>query len=149
MAALILALLEEQDNGVQVRTCLEACGHEVIVVDSFTKALAVLNSEKIDLIISDVHLANGGTVFDFLRKVKKGQWTCKIPFVLFSFRPTPAAKYLADGIRTTSRHLGAIKYIEMETFDATQFQEQTNDLLWTKEYSVETEKTLKFKKISE
>ena len=129
MAALILALLEKHSSSLQVKACLEDYGHQVFVVDTFRKALDLLSIQKIDLIISDVHLENGGTVFDFLRLVKKGQWTCEIPFVLFSSQPTPMAKYLADGIRTTARHLGAVKYIEMETFDAAQFQNHINGLL--------------------
>ena len=129
MVALILVLLEEDDNSRQVTACLEECGHRVLLVNTFEKALALLRTQKIDLIISDVHLENGGNVFNFLRLVKKGQWTCEIPFVLFSSQPTPLAKYLADGIRTAARHLGAIKYIEMETFDAAQFQNHINGLL--------------------
>jgi CheY-like chemotaxis protein len=129
MSALILALLEKHHNGNQVRDCLVHCGHEVFVVDTFTKAMALLKTQKIDLIISDVHLENGGSVFDFLRLIKKSQWTCDIPFVLFSFQPTPIAKYLADGTRTTMRYLGADKYIEMETFDAAEFREHINSLI--------------------
>lgn len=129
MAALILALLEAQNDTDQVKACLEDCGHEVFVVDAFAKAVVLLSAQKIDLIISDVHLENGGNVFDFLRLVKKGQWTCNIPFVLFSSQPTPMAKYLADGVRTAARSLGAVKYIEMESFDAAQFQSVINGLL--------------------
>ncbi len=56
MAALILALLEEHTNARQVKACLEECGHEVFVVDTYVKALALLRDQKVDLIISDVHL---------------------------------------------------------------------------------------------
>jgi CheY-like chemotaxis protein len=149
MAALILALLEDHDSANQVKACLEDSGHSVFVVNSFQKALALLSAKKIDLIVSDVHLENGGSVFDFLRAVKKGQWTCEIPFVLFSLKPTPLAKYLADGIRTTARHLGAIKYIEMETFDAAQFQEQINVLLPLDKQVVDIDKRFKIQKTSE
>lgn len=126
MSALILALLEGEDNTNKVKSCLEDAGHEVFVVDTFAKAVILLSSQKIDLIISDVHLENGGSVFDFLRLVKKGERTCVIPFVLFSLQPTPTAKYLADGVRMAARSLGAVKYIEMETFDAREFREQIN-----------------------
>src|SRR5579883_2628439 len=111
MAALILALLEEHDNSKQVKACLESCGHEVFVVDTFVKAKALLKTQNIDVIISDVHLENGGSVFDFLRWVKKLERTADIPFVLFSAKPSPMAKYLADGVRTSARMLGAAKYI--------------------------------------
>jgi len=129
MAALILALLEEHQNALQVKDCLEGVGHDVVIADTFSQAIALLETKKIDLVISDVHLENGGNVFDFLRRVKKGQSTCKIPFVLFSSQPTPLAKYLADGIRTTARLLGAVVYIEMETFEAAQFSEHINSFI--------------------
>lgn len=129
MAALILALLEEHDNAKQVKACLEDCGHKVFVTDTFVKAKIVLRTEKIDLIISDVHLENGGNVFDFLRWAKNAEPTSEIPFVLFSSKPSPIAKYLADGVRTAARMLGAVRYIEMETFDASTFQEHINELL--------------------
>jgi DNA-binding response OmpR family regulator len=71
MAALILALLEEHNNGSQVKTCLESCSHEEFVVESFQKALALLSVKKIDLIISDIHLENGGSIFDFCGRSRK------------------------------------------------------------------------------
>ncbi|CAN5472754.1 hypothetical protein BH10CYA1_BH10CYA1_49820 [soil metagenome] len=129
MAALILALLEEHANAKQVKICLEDCGHEVFVINNFVKAKALLSSQDADLIISDVHLENGGDVFDFLRWVKKNQKTCHIPFVLFSSEPTVLAKHLADGLRTTARLLGAAKYIEMEIFNPTEFQDGIHSVL--------------------
>jgi CheY-like chemotaxis protein len=114
-----------------VKGCLEDCGHQVFLADTFVKAQQLICNHKIDLIISDVHLENGGTVFDFLRWVKKSEQleVSTIPFVLFSSKPTPMAKYLADGIRISSRTLGAIKYVEMETFDAAEFRRHINSVL--------------------
>lgn len=113
MAALILALLERHDNSMKVQTCLENGGHTVFLVDNFSAAKELLSVQHIDLIISDVHLQNGGDVFDFLRWVRRAELTSEIPFVLLSSEPTPMAKYLADGVRISARVLGAAKYIEM------------------------------------
>ncbi|CAN5489102.1 hypothetical protein BH10CYA1_BH10CYA1_23970 [soil metagenome] len=143
MSALILALLEDHENASLVKGCLEECGHEVFVVDTFTKAIELLRTQKIDLILSDVHLYNGGTVFDFLRLVKKGARTSEIPFVLFSAKPTPVAKYLADGLRSTARHLGAVKYIEMEIFNPAEFKEHINSLLSPEKQPADRYKDLK------
>jgi len=129
MAALILALLEEHKHSDQVKACLEECGHSVVVAENFVKAKVLLKTNNIDLIISDVHLQNGGSVFDFLRWAKKAERTCDIPFVLFTLQPSPAAKYLADGVRTSARVLGAVKYIEMDTFEAAEFREHIVCLL--------------------
>jgi CheY-like chemotaxis protein len=143
MAALILALLENHENANEVKACLEECGHEVFVVDKFTKAIEILCSRKIDLILSDVHLENGGSVFDFLRRVKKGPNTSEIPFILFSLKPTPLAKHLADGVRTSARYLGSVKYIEMEVFNPAEFKEHINSLLSPEKQPADRDKDLK------
>jgi DNA-binding NtrC family response regulator len=133
MTSRILALIEESQNGSQVKGCLEHCGYDVIVVNSFAQALILLKFEKIDLVISDVHLENGGNVFDFLKAVKNNHRLGGVPFVMFSFKPSPIAKYLADGVRTAMRCLGAIKYIEMETFAEAAFVEQIKSLLQSRQ----------------
>ena len=66
----VIALLEDPARAEQMEICLEACGHSVTVITSFSKAKKVLVEQHCDLIISDVHLENGGNVFDFLRWVK-------------------------------------------------------------------------------
>ena len=129
VAPLILALLELHTNSAQVKDCLESSGHQISVVNSFVKAKTILVAEKIDLVISDVHLENGGDVFDFLRWIKKNKKTAHIPFVLFSSEPSPTAKILSDGVRTAARILGAAKYIEMDFFDSDKFAEQIRAFL--------------------
>jgi CheY-like chemotaxis protein len=101
----------------------------VIIVDSFALAITVLREQSIDLIISDVHLENGGSVFDFLKSVKSKPLLALIPFVLFSLEPTKVAKYLADGVQTAARVVGAAKYISMDEFDAAKFIEEIEELL--------------------
>jgi len=81
------------------------------------------------MIISDIHLQNGGNVFDFLRWVKKNPSTTDTPFVLLSVEPSKTAKFIEDGLRTTARLLGATKYILMETFDSDEFRKQIDVLL--------------------
>jgi CheY-like chemotaxis protein len=131
MRALILGLLEEDDNAHQVIESLTKSGHAVHAVDTFTKAIAMFTTEHepVDLIISDVHLENGGNVFDFMKWVKRNPRTSDIPFVLFSFHPADRAKYLEDGVKTSARLLGAAKYITMDKFDSDEFRKQIDSLL--------------------
>jgi CheY-like chemotaxis protein len=124
MGAKILALLELDENARQVVKSLTLAGFDVIACQTFTDAIEVLKREpKIEMIISDVHLQNGGTVFDFLRWLKTNgtSSSSSTSLVLFSFRPTELAKYLEDGIRISARLLGVKKYITMQTFDAELF----------------------------
>ena len=145
----ILALLEKHDNSDQVKACLEASGYQVFATDTFVNAKSLLSIFNFELIISDVHLENGGNVFDFLRWVKNDKTTAEIPFVLLSSQPTPMAKYLADGVRISARMLGAIKYIEMGTFDADKFQAQIRDLLVIdKQKNKQTSKTTQETKLA-
>lgn len=136
MTALIIALLEHPEQHAQVRGCLESAGHEVVVVCSFARAKAVLQDHSFDMIISDVHLENGGTVFDFLNWVKSIPSLRPIPFVLFSLKPTKLAKYLADGVRTTARVFGADKYITMDELDSAIFAREIAELLLPAEAEV-------------
>ncbi len=69
--------------------------------------MKALDRGEFDLIISDVHLENGASVFEFLRWVKTHKRFAKIPFMLFSLEPSEMAKYLADAVSTAARYLGA------------------------------------------
>jgi len=117
MTAKILITMEHVKQQELIGDCLESVGHKVTKVDTFHNAMEVLRGSNIDLIISDVHLQNGGSVFDFLRWVKGDPHMRTTPFVCFSAEPPEVGKYLADGVRTAARALGAARYIAMETFD--------------------------------
>ena len=130
MSTEILALLELGANAQQVIECLEDSGHSVIACDKFVKAIAILKKNRnIGLVISDVHLENGGTVFDFLKWVKSEAPIQDIPFVLFSLKPSALAKYLEDGVKTAARLLGAAMYITMDKFDAIEFRQKIDYVL--------------------
>jgi CheY-like chemotaxis protein len=129
MVSLMVALLEYPEHVADVRGCLEGAGHEVCLVDSFARATEILRAQSFDLIISDVHLENGGNVFDFLRWVRSQKYLRAVPFVLFSLGPNDLERYLADGIRTAGRQLGADKYICMEKFNSALLFEEIADLL--------------------
>jgi len=129
MVALIIALLEHPEQHAQVKSCLELAGHEVLFVDTFTRAKSVLKHHVFDLIISDVHLENGGSVFDFLKWVKSDPTLQAVPFVLFSLEPSKMAKYLADGVQTAARAFGAAMYISMDKFDGALLAREIAELL--------------------
>ena len=113
----ILALLELDENSAQVVDSLKDIDRRTTVCKKFTKAIELLEEKRCALIISDVHLENGGNVFDFLRWVKGDPHMHATPFVCFSAEPPEVGKYLADGVRTAARSLGAARYISMETFN--------------------------------
>ncbi|MDP3506544.1 MAG: response regulator [Candidatus Melainabacteria bacterium] len=117
MAAKVLVTMQHEKERNQIAACLEDVGHEVVKVDTFYNAMEILRSSDFDLIVSDVHLQNGGSVFDFLRWVKGDPHMHATPFVCFSAEPPELGKYLGDGVRTAARSLGAARYISMEQFD--------------------------------
>lgn len=127
--ALILALHEEDEHSVRVADSLRKSGHAVIMSKDFPHAISVLKEKNVDMIISDVHLQNGGNVFDFLRWAKKNPTTMNTPFVLFSAEATGVAKFIDDGLRTSARLLGAAMYITMEQFDADEFRKKIDSLI--------------------
>src|SRR6185436_1812283 len=89
----------------------------------------ILRQHEVDLIIGDLHLQNGGSIFDFLRWVKGDPQMSTIPFVCFSTEPAEVPKYLRDGVRTAARALGAAKYLTMECFDRRAFIAEIDWLL--------------------
>jgi len=130
MGAQILALLEQSENSLQVVKSLALAGYDVIACQTFTQAIAVLKKQpQLEMIISDVHLENGGSVFDFLRWLKSDGAYAGTSLVLFSFRPTALAKHLEDGIRTAARILGVAKYLTMESFDSELFCKNIQSVL--------------------
>lgn len=139
MCAQILALLEQDENSRQVVESLKRSGHKVVAAKNFNDAISFLQDGRASLIISDVHLENGGNVFDFLKWVKKNPSTCAIPFVLFSSRPSVLAKYIEDGVRTAARVFGATMYIMMDVFDSDAFRKQIDSLLPEEDQAVELE----------
>lgn len=129
MSARILVLLEQVKNSQQVMESLKLSGHKVVTVKDFNQAISFLQSNCVELIISDVHLENGGNVFDFLKWVRRNPSIRDLPFVMFSAKPSPIAKYIEDGVRTAARIFGATLYITMEIFDADEFCRQIDSLL--------------------
>lgn len=129
MPSQILVVLELDETSNQVADCLKAAGFKVSRCNSFAAAMKILETKEISLVIADVHPENGGSVFDFIRFVKKNPLSKTTPFILFSLRPTKLAKYLEDGVRTTSRLLGCDMYMSMERFDNAKFLKQIQSLL--------------------
>lgn len=117
MNALVIALLEDPQQARTIKSCLHDAGHVVLVVENFSKAKVALREGPCDLILSDVHLQNGGNVFDFIKWVKRDPVLKPIPFVLLSIEPTETAKYLSDGVRVAARFFGAAKYISVLKFE--------------------------------
>lgn len=125
----ILALLELDENSAQVVESLKSIDRRTTVCKKFTQAIELLEEKSCALIISDVHLENGGNVFDFLRWAKANPMTTDTPFVLLSCKPTKMAKYVEDGVRTTARLLGADLFLTFESFDPVSFRNQIEPLL--------------------
>jgi CheY-like chemotaxis protein len=137
VAASVIALLENSDHGVLLKSCLKESGVNLSVVDSYVKAKALVRLQPCSLIFCDVHLENGGSVFDFLKWVKDDAQLRSIPFVFLSIEPSFLAKYLADGVRVAARQLGAAKYISMEVFDAAHLQQELVEFLPKQEQSTQ------------
>jgi CheY-like chemotaxis protein len=129
MVARILALLEHPEPLRLVVSSLEKFGHTVFPANNFATAMDTLRQHEVDLIIGDVHLQNGGSIFDFMRWTRGDPHLHEIPFVCFSTEPVEVPKYLSDGVRTAARALGAARYITMETFDPVAFRQEIEWLL--------------------
>lgn len=126
--ARIVVLQEIQANMKRVRRSLEPIGHQVIGFSSQPVAVAYLKDEKVDLIISAVHL-DEGNVFDFLKWSRSHPTNQTTPFVFFCAEPTEFGKHVFGAVKTAGELLGVSKYILMDTFDTIQFRCEIAKLL--------------------
>lgn len=112
----------------RVRRSLEPIGHVVIGFSSQPVAVAFLKNEKVDLIISAVHL-DEGNVFDFLKWARSYPTNQTTPFIFFCAEPTQFGKHVFGAVKSAGELLGVSKYILMETFDTIQFRCEVAKLL--------------------
>jgi CheY-like chemotaxis protein len=126
MDARILVTMEHPEQATLIGNSLEHYGHRVVKAATFHDSMEVLRNSAVDLIISDVHLQNGGSVFDFLRWTKGDPHMHGIPFVCFSAEPPELGKYPSDGVRTAARALGAARYLTMSILTQLHFATRLN-----------------------
>lgn len=127
--ARVVALIENQEMADSLRHCLSAHGCEPVLASSFESAKALIAEQGCDLIISEVHLANGGSVFEFLEFAKRLPNSAEIPFVLLSVKPSKVANILHDSLLFTASQLGAAKYVSMDEFDCGGLVRELQDYL--------------------
>lgn len=126
--ARIVVLQEIESNMRRVRKSLEPVGHVVIGFSSQPRAISYLKKEKVDIIISAVHLVEGN-VFDFLKWSRSHPTNQATPFVFFCAEPTTFGRHVFGAVKTAGELLGATQYILMDTFDSIQFRYQISKLL--------------------
>src|SRR5712691_4842215 len=86
------------------RSMLEPFGYKIIEAKGVDEAMKMLNEEKPDVILSDLHMPKKDG-FDFIREVKSDGELSKIPFVFIS------STVWGDRERTFALSLGADQFI--------------------------------------
>lgn len=90
----ILIVEDEPLTAFDNETMLTDCGYEVVAtIDGFDEALAMLDRENIDLILSDVRLRSQQTGIDLARAAKERG----IPTLFATGHPYPEAGAVAVG----------------------------------------------------
>ena len=115
IAAVQILILQEYNAPARALQRSLAARHDLVFADNTDKALQVLASGSVDLIIARVHLERSN-VFDFLKKVKSTKQYQHIPFICFCGRRTNSARSLDPIISRSSKVLGADKYINVEDY---------------------------------
>jgi DNA-binding response OmpR family regulator len=92
----ILVLDDDPDIGMMIRMMLEYKGYEVTVADRAEKAIQVLKSQEIALIIMDM-LLSGSNGTDLCRTFKNDPEDSKIPIMMISAHPNAREICLAAG----------------------------------------------------
>jgi CheY-like chemotaxis protein len=117
----ILVVQDVEQDKLDIKSSLEAGGHQILITKNVEGAKMLLQAASFDLVICGAH-QNNGTVFDLLKFVKNDQNRRTIPFLLFCFNPTDLARSIEDSVRTTAKLLGADKYITQDIFNAEMFR---------------------------
>jgi two-component system cell cycle response regulator len=100
----ILVLDNTADNRRLMCRILNPAGYTVVAADTVSGAMALAHQQRVDLIISDLHL-DGESGYDFLRAVKNHPDLRSIPF-LFLSSTSMAEVELARALRA-----GATKFL--------------------------------------
>lgn len=94
--------------------------HIVTLVDTFSEAMRLLQTEHTDLVIADIRVQDAaseyGTVFDFLRWIKGDPLLRNVPFLCLSLDPNLNPTEV-DGLRIAARSLGASKFLIVQKCD--------------------------------
>ena len=83
ISARILVVDDSAVNLNLIQSTLEPFGYEVIATRSPMEALRLARQASVDLILSDVHMAEQSGI-EFCREVKQDAELCRIPFLLIS-----------------------------------------------------------------
>lgn len=119
----VLVLQEIEKNAERVKEALTRTDTEIVCFQSQPAAMEYLNGNKVDLIVTAVHLQSGN-VFDFLKWVKGDPLNKHSAFVFFCAEPTEVARYVWPAVQTAATVLGADKYITMDHFDRDSLRNQ-------------------------
>lgn len=95
----LLTVDDGPSNRIYKRDLLEPAGYTVLDTDSVSGALDLLERQAVDLVVSDVVMANGGG-FELLRRVKADAAWRELPFVFLTSSardPATQARGLAQG----------------------------------------------------
>ncbi len=101
---LLLTVDDGPTNVAYKRDLLEPAGYSVLATDSVPKALALLRREPVDLVLSDVVMADGGG-FELLRRLRADAAWRDLPFIFL----TSSAR--DDASRRHALALGAQDYL--------------------------------------
>lgn len=100
----VLVVDDSSVNLDVIRGTLRSSGYEVLTAGSVEKGLEIARQNKLDLIISDVHMAPQDG-YDFLRMVRADSDLSKLPFVFLT------SSALSSSERARSLQLGAARFI--------------------------------------
>ena len=94
--ALVLVLDDDPDICTMIKMVLGYYGYDAMDSENEEKAVKIISSNQIDLIIMDM-LLSGADGTDICRRLKKDKNTSAIPILMFSAHPTARETCLAAG----------------------------------------------------
>lgn len=93
---LILVLDDDPDICIMIKMVLDYYGYDAIDSENEEKAIKIISSSHVDLVIMDM-LLSGADGTDICRRLKQNAETSSIPILMFSAHPTAKESCLAAG----------------------------------------------------
>jgi len=93
---LIMVLDDDPDICIMIKMVLDYYGYDAVDSDNEEKAIRIISSNHVDLVIMDM-LLSGADGTDICRRLKQNEETSSIPILMFSAHPTAKESCLAAG----------------------------------------------------
>src|SRR5271156_3012169 len=110
----IVLIADTQEDAVCLKRIMQ--GHELVVANTMSEAVAALEAQTFDLIIIGLHF-DDSQMFELIRETKKMPKNAHKPIICFCARDTRLARILHESLESTTKLLGSWMYLNEHAYN--------------------------------